>query len=96
MAVPLELPVRLASSSGEVLFRAPRSEAANLGGRRDRFFEYEDGLKLTAAQQPGVWHRDDHWIASRPMSDAEKQRFLKELEEDNREVLEMLRTGAGG
>ena len=94
MAIPLELPVRLASSSGEVLFKAPRLEAAHLRLPKRRF-EYGGGLKLTCSQGEG-WRSDDHWIATRRMSDAEQQLFLRDLEEDNRELLEMLRTGAGG
>src|SRR5687768_414643 len=80
------LPVRLASRTGRVLFNAPRLRAATLGYRRDRFFEYADDLKLTPVQEPGVWCKDDHWIASRPMSDGEKATFLREVEEDNRSV----------
>ena len=95
MTVEGMIPVRLASASGRVLFNAPRLQAAWIGSRRDRLFEYADDLKLTPVQQPGSWHSDDHWIASRPMSDAEKEAFLREVEEDNRSVAEDLQRYAG-
>jgi hypothetical protein len=95
MAGSLSIPVRLSSSAGRVLFQAPYLAAAWLGYRRDRFFEYAGDLKLTPVQQPGVLSRDDHWIASRAMSEAEKKAFLKDVEQDNRSVREELRRGAG-
>jgi hypothetical protein len=95
MANPPDIPVRLSSSTGHVLFNAPHLTAAWMGFRRDRFFEYAGDLKITPAQQPGEVRRDDHWVASRRMSEAEKEAFLREVEEDNRSVREELRRGAG-
>ena len=90
-----EVPVRLSSSRGRVLFKAPRFTAAWIGYRREGFFEYAGDLKLIPVQQPGTLARDDHWVASRPMSEAEKAACLREVDHDNRAVEGELRRGAG-
>ena len=91
-----DCPVRLSSSTGQVLFKAPYPAGAFTGVRRNRPIELRDDLTLTFAQrEPLTFSRDDHWIASRRMSKAEQEAFIKEVERHNSVLEEEMRRGAG-
>ena len=90
-----ECPVRLASSTGRVLFEAPYPYGAFTGVWRDRPVEMGHDLTLIFVHERLTYRRDDHWIASRRMSKAEQEAFIREMERQNRSLEEEMRRWAG-
>ncbi len=88
MTLPNEHPVRLASSTGRILFKAPYLFGGAFSGLwSERNVELGDDLIVTFVQvQPMVMSKDDYWIANRPMSKAETKAFLREVERRNQSL----------